>query len=132
MTGYADPELLIAAWLRDAVGVQVWVDPDLPDGHFWSAPFAHMLRGAGLGEMPLTLDNVLLDVDVYAATADHARDAASRIWSAFVLDLPLHTFGSGVFVKATYAPTPPRWRSDPQRGRFLRSATYRAVLHSLV
>lgn len=130
MTAYADPELLVADWLRDTLSIKVWRDPKLPGNEPFTAPLTHVQRGAGLGASPLTLDDVTLDVDVYAAAADHARDVAGRVWAAIVLQLPLTTFGNGVFCKFTSAITPPMWGPDPTAYR--RTAAYRIVLHGLV
>lgn len=130
MTAYADPELMIADWLRDTLEIKVWRDPKLPGNETFTAPFTHVQRGAGLGSAPLSLDDVTLDVDVYAAAADKARDTAGRIWTAIVFHLPLTTFDNGIFCKFTSAITPPMWGPDPTVYR--RTAAYRIVLHGVV
>lgn len=130
MTVYADPETLIGAWLKDTLTIKVWADPRPPGNERFTAPLAHVQRAPGLGAVPLSLDDVQLDVDVYAADADHARDTAGAIWSAITLQLPLTTFPGGVLVKYARALTPPMWTPDPKV--FRRSATYRVVLHGMV
>ena len=129
MAGYADPELLISTWLHTTLQIKTWSDPDLPSTWRFEAPVAHVQRGQG-GGAPLTLDDVLLDVDVYAANADHARNTAADIWAAMTLTLPLTTFPGGAFVKLSQAVTPPFWAPDPKVHR--RSASYRVLLHALV
>lgn len=130
MTGYADPELLVGDWIRDTLGIVVREDPNLRHDSWSLAPVAHIQRSPGGFGAPLTIDDVLLDVDVYAATADHARATAGRIWAAVTLDLPLHTFSNGAFVKAATVQTAPFW--GPITKGFRRSATYRVILHGLV
>lgn len=130
MPEFADPETLIAAWLHTTTAIKIWADPRLPANERFTAPIAHLQRGAGNGDSPLSIDDVLLDCNVYAATADHARIAQNAIWQAIVFQLPLHTFPNGVFVKSTSAPTRPFWAPDPTLYR--RTATYRIILHGLV
>lgn len=130
MTGYADPELLVGQWLRDTLNIKVWDDPNPPSNRPFTAPIAHLLRGRSANVVPRSIDDVLLDCDVYAAIADHARNAAMRIWAAMTLQLPLHTFANGVFVKSATATPPPFWIPDPRAYR--RSATYRVILHGFV
>lgn len=128
---YADPERLIGDWIRDTLDIKVWEDPDPPADRWINAPIAHIQRGPGSADLALTLDDVLLDCNVYAKVADHARDTANRIWSAMTFELPLHTFHpSGVFVKSASCPTRPFWAPEPKFYR--RSATYRVVLHGLI
>lgn len=130
MTAYADPETLLADWLHTQLGIKAWADPNLPDNWRFTAPIAHIQRGAGIGAAPLSLDDVTLDVDVYAANADHARDTAAGIWSAMVFTLPLTTFPNGIFVKSSSATMQPIWAPDPKIYR--RSATYRVILHGVI
>lgn len=130
MTGYADPELLVGQWIRDTLNIKVWNDPRPPPNRAFTAPLAHVLRAPSGNPAPLTIDDMLLDCDVYASVADHARDTAARIWSAMTLQLPKTTFANGAFVKASTASTPPFWSPDPKVYR--RSATYRVILHALV
>lgn len=128
--GYADPELLVADWIHQQLNIKTWADPDLPSNHSFTAPIAHVQRGAGFGGLALTLDDVTLDIDVLAARTDHARETASDIWAAMTLRLPGTTFPSGVFVKLCEATTAPLW--TPASGVKRRSAAYRMVLHGLV
>jgi hypothetical protein len=130
VTGYADPETLVSAWLNDALGIKTWADPILPSTWRFEAPVAHVQRGRGLGAVPLSLDDVTLDIDTYAANADHARRTAGDIWTAMTLDLRLHTFENGVFCTFSGALTPPMWTADPKV--FRRSAAYRVILHGFV
>lgn len=127
---YGDPELLVCDWIVTTLEIPCRADPDLRADWWANAPVAHVQRSAGFGGLALTLDDPILDIDVYAAEAVHARDAAHRIWVAMTLQLPLHTFQpSGVFVKRVSA-TPPAWRPDPSAYR--RGASYSLVLHNLV
>jgi hypothetical protein len=130
VTGYADPELLIATWLHDTLDIKVWADPRLDPNWNFKAPVAHVQRGSGLGTPALSLDDVTLDVDVYAAVADHARKAAADIWAALTLQLPLTTFPNGVLVKLVNVIAPPAWAPDP--GVYRRTAAYRVILHGFV
>lgn len=130
MTAYADPELLVAQWLKDTLGIHVRADPDLPADWLFDAPITHVQRGQGLGAAPLSLDDVTLDVDTYAANADHARKVAGDIWSAIILQLPLTTFDNGILVKHASATTPAMWAPDPKVYR--RTAAYRVILHGFV
>jgi hypothetical protein len=131
MTGYADPELMISAWLGSRLGgVKVWADPMLPANWSFTAPIGHVQRGAGEGDTALTLDAVLLDVDWYAATADHARTMAEKCRTELRLNLPLHTFPNGVLVKAVDTLMAPCWGPDPTV--FRRMASYRVILSGMV
>lgn len=130
MTGYADPELLLATWIHDLLSIKVWADPALPDTWRFEAPVAHVQRGQGLGSPALSLDDVTLDIDTYAANANHARATANLIWSAMTLDLPRTSFDNGIFCKMSVAISPPFWAPDPKV--FRRAAAYRVILHGLV
>ena len=130
MTGYGDPELLVSEWVHNQLDIKTWADPGLPDNWTFTAPIAHFQRGSGLGQVPLSLDDVLLDVDVYAKHADHARQTAGDILAALTLELPLVTFANGVFVKGVWALSPPIWAPDPQVKR--RTAAYRIMLHGFI
>jgi hypothetical protein len=127
---YADPETLIASWVTETLSTKTWADPRLPGNWNFTAPITHIQRGQGLGQAPLSLDDVTLDFDTYAADADHARRTASRIWSAVTLRLPLVTFDNGIFVKGAWCLSPPSWAPDPAVYR--RTAAYRIVLHGFV
>lgn len=127
MTGYGDPELLISAWIHTTLGVKTWADPALPSDWSFTAPIAHVQRGAGAGQVPLSLDDITLDVDVYSAKADTARETAADIWAAMTLQLPLTTLPTGQLVKLSQAVTPPFWAPDPKVYR--RTAAYRVLLH---
>lgn len=128
MTGYADPELIVSAWLHTATTLKIWTDPRLPSNLRSTAAFVHLQRAAGNDDFALTLDEPLFDVDVYAAQADHAREAANAIWSAMTFQLPRTTLPGGIFVKQVRA-SPPRWTPDPQLYR--RTASYRVLLHGI-
>jgi hypothetical protein len=130
MSSYADPELLVGRWINTELGVKVCVDPRLPHNAWATAPIAHIQRGAGFGAAALTLDDVTLDVDVYSAVADHARETAAEIWAAMTLQLPRLTLPGSIFVKKVECPMPPIWAPDPKI--FRRSASYRLVLHGLL
>lgn len=130
MTGYADPELLVSEWLNGLLGIKTWADPILPSTWRFEAPVAHIQRGRGLGAVPLSLDDVTLDIDTYAANADHARGTASDIWAAMTLQLPKTTFLNGVFCMSAGALSQPMWTPDPKV--FRRSAAYRVILHGFV
>lgn len=129
MTEFADPELLIGEWLRDLLGVKVWLDPDPPDNRWATAPWVWLQRAQGGGAVALSLDDVLLDCDSYAAKADNARNLGQRVRTAMMLQLPLTTFGNGIFVKAVSCFSAPAWAPDPQSKR---AAAYRVILHGLV
>jgi hypothetical protein len=129
LTGYADPELLIGAWIRDTLKVKVWCDPDAPPNAWASAAWVWVQRGQSLGSVPISLDNPLLDCDSFAAKADHARDLGQALWSAMVLQLPRTTFANGVFVKDVTCFSQPRWAPDP---KFKRAAAYSVILHGFV
>ncbi|MET0416059.1 MAG: hypothetical protein ABW022_08565 [Actinoplanes sp.] len=127
---YPDPERLIGDWLRDTLSIKVWEDPKPPADKWITAPLAHVQRSPGGDTLALTLDDVFLDCNVYAANADHARSTANRIWSAMTLQLPRQTFQpSGVFVKSSTCPTRPFWMAD---SKYRRVATYRVILHGLI
>lgn len=126
---YGDPELLISAWCGARLGKKTWADPRLPDNWRFTAPIGHFQRGQSGGDTALTLDAVLLDVSWYAADADQAREAAELTRSELRLNLPLHTFASGVFVKSVQTVMAPCWLPDPSVYR--RGATYRIFLHGL-
>lgn len=129
MIGDVEPELLVGTWLHQHLdGIKVWVDPRLPHDWTFTAPLIHLQRGAGFSAATLALDDAALDIDVYAAVAEHARDTARRIWVAMTLALPGTTFQpSGILVKHCSATTAPLWAPDPNVYR--RAAAYRVVLH---
>ncbi len=127
MAGYGDPELLVAQWIEDTLNIPCRADPNLRPEWWADAPMAHVQRGQGLGQVPLSLDDATLDVDVYSHDADHARDAAHRIWMAVLTQLPKTTFLSGIFVTGAFCLSAPAWAPDPTS--FRRSAAYRVILH---
>ncbi|WP_250029803.1 hypothetical protein [Paractinoplanes maris] len=129
MAGYADPEIVVGEWLRDTLDAKVWVDPKPPANAWTTAPWLWVQRAPSGFDMPLTLDDVLLDCNAYAAEADHARDLGQRVWAAMTLTLPRHTFANGLFVTRVKAEPAPFWAPDPQ---YRRSASYRVVLHGLI
>lgn len=129
MSGYADPELLVATWIRDALDVKVWADPNPPSNAWTTAPFVWVQRGQSPNGLALTLDDVLLDCDSYAADADHARELGRRVRDAMMLQLPLTTFANGLFVKWVSTESAPAWAPDP---KYRRAAAYRVVLHGFV
>ncbi|WP_431728581.1 hypothetical protein [Verrucosispora sp. TAA-831] len=128
MSGYGDPELLIAEWLHERLDLTVWADPRLPSDWPFDAALGHLQRAPGEGEIALSLDAALLDLDWFAKRADHARAAAQRARTALLRDLPGYTWPSGLTVSGVTNPTPPFWAPDPE---FKRSATYRVVLHGV-
>ncbi len=130
MVAYADPELLISEWLHQQTGLKIYTDRDWQGNERFVAAFAHLQRSPGSAELPVTLDEVLFDCDVYAASADHARNAANLIWTAMAFTLPRTTFGNGVFVKSVTVPTKPCWAPDPKVNR--RTAAYRVILHGVI
>ncbi len=129
MAGYGDPELLVAQWIQDTLQIPCRADPDLQPTWWANAPMAHVQRGQGFGQAPLSLDDVTLDVDVYGKVADNVRAAAHQIWMAITLDLPLTTFPNGILVKLAAATAPPAWAPDPDS--FRRAAAYRVILHGI-
>lgn len=129
MTGYADPEPLIANWLHATLEVKVWCDPKPPDNRWITAPWVWVQRGQGGGGLALSLDDVLLDCDSYAATADHARELGQQVWAAMTLQLPLHVFDNGIMVTRCKAFSAPSWAPDP---KYRRAAAYEVVLHGFV
>jgi hypothetical protein len=129
VTGYADPETLIADWLHVQTDYKMWADPRLPADWPFNAPIGHVQRGTDAGDVALSLDVALLDIDFYAKRADTAREAAAAVRDLMLLTLPLYTFPTGVFVKAVTGGIP-IWAPDPSLHR--RSATYRVTLHGLI
>ncbi len=130
MAEYADVETRLAPWLHEQVGHKVWADPGIPDNWPFTAPLITVRRGPGEGDTALTLDSALLDIDVYAKVADHARQVAEQVRSAMRLVLPQHTWDDGVTVSGSFTVTGPFWAPDPSLLR--RSATYRVILHGLI
>ncbi|MGX6605662.1 hypothetical protein ACWKSP_26540 [Micromonosporaceae bacterium Da 78-11] len=128
MAGYADPELLVSAWLRDQLNVKVWADPTPPSDKWANAPWVWVQRGQSPNGLALSLDDVLLDCDSYAAVPDHARDLGQRVRNAMMLQLPLHTFADGTFVTHVSTASAPTWAPDP---KYRRAAAYRVILHGL-
>lgn len=128
--GYGDPELLVSDWVQARLQIKTWCDPILPANWPFTAPLAHFQRGRDQGDSQLTLDVALLDVDVYAANADHARETAELIRGVLRLELPHHTFDNGAFVTGVETQMAPCWAPDPKVSR--RSASYRVTLHGMV
>jgi hypothetical protein len=129
MVSYADPETMVAEWLRDTLDVKVWADPKPPSDRWTTAAWLWVQRGQSPTGLALTLDDVLLDCDAYAATADHARLLGQRTRTAMMLQLPHHTFDNGLFVTGVTTESAPAWAPDPT---FRRAAAYRVILHGLV
>lgn len=129
MSGYADPEILVGEWLRDQLNVKVWCDPDPPSDQWTKAPWVWVQRGQSPNDLALTLDDVLLDCDSYAAVADHARDLGTRVRNAMMLALPKTTLPGGLLVARVSAASAPAWAPDP---KYRRAAAYRVVTHGLI
>ncbi len=133
MATYADPELLLSKWLGEQLpGTKIWADPRIPHDWVYTAPIVHLQRGAGEGDTQLTLDFVLLDVDVYAKNADHARATAEAVRTELRLNLPLTTFPNGAFVTTVQTISAPFWAPEFERGIYRRTAAYRAIIHGIV
>jgi hypothetical protein len=142
VTGYADPEVLIQTWLHEQTAAKTWADPRLPGNWSFTAPLVHVQRGQDFGDERLSLDIALIDIDVYGKDPDHTRALAEQVRGLMRLALPLHTFDSGVFVKAVFTVMAPTWLPyrdpggstrqaiDPNIAR--RGSTYRVVLHGMV
>lgn len=124
MTGYADPELLVSAWLAERLGVPVRADPRLPSNWNFTAPIGRVQRGQGFGDARYNLDTAVLDIDWFAKNADHARAIAERTRLEMRLHLPGTTFGS-VLVTAVDTFAAPSWAPDPSV--FRRTAAYQIV-----
>lgn len=129
MSGYADPELLVATWLGERLNLKTWANPNLPHDWQFTAPIGHVQRGQGFGDTALTLDECLLDISWYAADPDHARAAAEATRTEIRLNLPRHTFSNGAFVTGTFTVSAPTWAPDPKVYR--RAAAYRVILHGM-
>lgn len=127
MPGYADPELLVSAWLKERLGCKMWADPRLPDDWTFTAPVGHVQRGQGFGDERLTLDTVLLDIDFYGKVADRVRELAERARYELRVNLPLTTFGDGSFVTGVRTISAPCWAPDPTV--FRRTAAYQVTIH---
>jgi hypothetical protein len=130
-TGYGDPEPLIGTWLKGQLGgkTKVWWDPKPPDDAWITAPWVWVQRGQSGGGLALSLDDVLLDCDSYAAKADTARDLGQRVWALMTLQLPMHVFDNGLMVTSSKVFSAPRWAPDP---KYRRAAAYEVVLHGFV
>lgn len=130
MVAYADPELLISAWLHERTDRKAWCDPVLPHNWDFTAPIYHVQRGQGEGDIALSLDSMILDLDTLAKNADHARAAANVAWSLMRFELPRHTFDNGIFCTGVQTLSSPFWA--PATGVYRRSAAYRVILHGVV
>lgn len=128
MTAYADPEHLIGDWLFTALDKKrkVWKDPGFPPNWSFTAPLIKVQRAPGFGATVVSLDDVTLDIDVYAAAYDHAREIAGEVCSLMEFNLPMTTLPGGTFVKLSRASMRPIWTPDPKARR---SATYEVLLH---
>jgi hypothetical protein len=131
VNGYGDAEVLVGRWLEVQLAgppaVKVWMDPNLPSTWRFDAPIIHVQRGQSASTLALSLDDALLDVDVYAANAGHARKTAADVWALIALKLPHVTFDNGIFVQKAETVLAPIWGPDPKVYR--RTATYRVILH---
>lgn len=144
MTQYADPELLVAGWLKTKLDpkTKVWADPTLPYGWQFAAPLVHIQRGQDFGDEKLSLDAAILDIEVYATVVDHARAVADQVRGLMRLHLPLYTWDNGIFCTGVQAVTAPMWlpfqdpaastRSGTSPTVARRSAAYRVILHGFV
>lgn len=126
MTGYADPELLLAGWLHELLACKMYADPRLQANWWAQAPIGHVQRAPGEGDTALTLDSALIDLDFYGKIADQVRAYAEQARYELRVNLRLHTFASGVLCTDVFTVTAPFWAPDPSV--FRRSATYRVML----
>ena len=130
MTGYADPERLVADWLHTQLGCKMWAEPHLPQRWTFDAPIGLVQRGQGLGDTRLTLDTALVDVDFYAQVADHVRDLAEQARYQLRVRLPLTTLTGGVLVTAVDTVSAPAWAPDPDAYR--RAAAYQITFAGML
>lgn len=130
-TGYGDPEPLIGTWLKAQLGgkTKVWWDPKPPDDAWITAPWVWVQRGQSGGGLALSLDDVLLDCDSYAAKADDARALGQKVWVLMTLQLPMTTLPNGLLVRSSKTFSAPAWASDP---KYRRRAAYELVLGGFV
>jgi len=128
MTGYADAEELIGDWIFEALGRKrrVWWDPGFPSNWPFTAPLIKVQRAVSFGAVAVSLDNPTLDIDVYAAVNDHAREVAADVCSLMEFTLPTTTLPGGIFVKRVVVSMRPVWTPDPKARR---SAAYEVLLH---
>lgn len=124
---YADPEIFLAKRLGERLSVKTWADPRLPERWDYTAPLVHVQR-AGSDEAAPTLDAPLMDIDVYAALVDNAREVAELVRAEVRLHLPQFTDQSGATITATRTVTAPMWLPDPNV--FRRTATYQLFIHA--
>lgn len=123
---YADVERLLAGWLRGVLGYPN-ITHDLPGNLTFVLPLIVLWRYGGDDPVP-TLDEASIDLDVFAADYDAAKDHAASIRSNLRSRLPGYVADGTVvkWVRTTGAPAKRPWDS---RGVYRIGATYRIRLH---
>ena len=130
MVAYADPETRLAEWLHSQLNCKMWADPRLPHNYDFTAPIGHLQRSPGEGDIALTLDSGIYDLDFYGKDADKVRAYAEQARYEIRFVLPGHTWADGITVNGTATVSAPFWGPDP--AVFRRSASYRVILHGMV
>lgn len=133
MAGYGSVETLLQAALTAAIAdsaVTVVVEPQhgLPRDLAYHLPVVTIVRSGGADRV-LTLDEAVVDVDVYAADYQHARDLAELIRRHVRLNLPGHHAG-GLVVSRTGTNTGPISRPWLAENIHRVGATYDLTVHA--
>lgn len=87
MPGYPDVDALLLAWLPTQVTATVFTaDEQLPENLAYAMPLVQVITYGGTDDV-VGVDESLVDIDVYAATLDAAKDLASAVRTAMRLRL---------------------------------------------
>lgn len=123
---YVDVELMLTTYIRtrQACGAVT----ELPANLTAAVPVAVVRRIAG-GDEQLTLDQAIVDVDVYAADRAAARLLSDQIRSDFRLHLTGYISGGGVVAKVETI-NGPFWVPYDNTNVRRYTAGYRVTVHS--
>jgi hypothetical protein len=123
---FVDVELMLTTYIRTRQGCTAAVD--VPANLVAAVPVAVVRRIAGADTI-LTLDQAVVDVDVYAADRAAARLLSDQIRSDFRLHLSGYVFGGGVVAKVETS-SGPVWVPYDNTNVRRYTATYRVTVHS--
>lgn len=123
---YIDVELLLTTWIHATRGVKCVTE--LPSNLADVLPVVQVQRIAG-ADVELTLDQAVVDIDVYAADRASARLLADQVRHDMRLNLHGYTGGGGVVALVEVA-SGPHWLPYDNTNLRRYQASYRVTVHS--
>ena len=123
---YVDVEQLLTTYIAARRGCRAVTE--LPADLTGNLPLAQVRRIAG-GDLTLTLDAVIVDVDVYAADRASAHVLAEQIRTDFRTNLTGYRFGGGTVARVETI-NGPYWVPYDNTNLRRYTAAYRVTVHS--